>query len=129
METKLTRREVLAKSTVLLLVPIAGATVGCSSSGNPSSSSVINASEDASACNGIFEISTITNNHDHSLCVLTSDLTAPPAAGVTYTTSINDGHDHSVSLTQAQLQAIEAGTAVTVTTSSPFPHNFTIAKA
>jgi hypothetical protein len=35
METKLTRREVLAKSTVLLLVPIAGATVGCSSSGKP----------------------------------------------------------------------------------------------
>jgi hypothetical protein len=33
-----------------------------------------------------------------------------------------------VTLTQAQLQSIEAGTAVTVTTSSPYPHNFTIAK-
>ncbi|MGO9000215.1 MAG: hypothetical protein ACLQVI_43355 [Polyangiaceae bacterium] len=129
METKLTRREVLSKSTVLLLVPIAGSAVACSSSNNSSSSSVIQASEDASACNGIFEISTVTNNHDHSLCVLTTDLTDPAAAGVTYTTSFNDGHAHTVSLTQAQLQSIEAGTAVTVTTSSPYAHNFTISKA
>jgi hypothetical protein len=129
MENTLTRRELLSKSTVLLLmVPVAGGALACSTSNN-SSSSVIQASDDASACDGILEISTVTNDHDHNLCVPTTDLTAPPAAGVTYTTSFNDGHDHTVALTQAQLTSIEGGTAVTVTTSSPYPHNFTISKA
>jgi hypothetical protein len=52
----------------------------------------------------------------------------PPSGGVVYTTSVNAGHSHTVSLTQAQLQSIEGGTAVMVTTSSPAPHNFTISK-
>jgi hypothetical protein len=77
----------------------------------------------------VFELSTVTNNHEHSLCVLTTDLMNPPAAGVTYTTSLTDGHTHTVNLTQAQLQSIESGGSVTVTTSSPYPHNFTIQKA
>ncbi len=123
----ITRRELLAKSTVLLLVPVAVA--ACSSSSSPASGG---SSEDAgggNGCNGIFETSTVAGNHTHTLCVPTTDLTAPPAAGVTYTTSFDDGHDHTVVLTQAQLQSIEGGTAVTVTTSAPVPHNFTIQKA
>ena len=116
-----TRREFLSKSTVLLLlVPVA-----CSSS--TSNSSTVD--QDASACNGVFETSTVTNNHQHTLCVPTADLTNPPPAGMTYTTSTNAGHNHTVSLTQQQLQSINAGGAVTVTSSSPFAHDFTIKKA
>jgi hypothetical protein len=119
MET-LSRRDFLTGSTVvLLLVPVA-----CSSSG-----AVANASEDASACDGVFEISTVTNDHTHSLCVPSSDLASPPAAGTTYTTSLNDGHTHTVTLTQTQLQTIASGGTVTVTTSSPAAHNFTIQKS
>ena len=45
-----------------------------------------------------------------------------------FETSTDTGHNHTVALTQAQLQQIESGTAVTVTTSSPASHNFTISK-
>jgi hypothetical protein len=115
----ISRRELLSSSTVLLLlVPTA-----CSSG-----SSTIQASEDASACNGVFEISTVTNNHDHSLCVPSTDLSNPPAGGATYTTSLNDGHTHTVTLSQQQLQTIQSGGSVTVTTSAPFAHDFTIQK-
>src|SRR5580693_6319512 len=119
MESKLSRRELLNQSTVLLLlVPVAGL-AACSS----------NNTDAAASCNGVFETSTVTNNHTHTLCVPTTDLTNPPAAGTTYTTSFNDGHDHTVTLTQAQLQTIEGGGSVTVTTSVPFPHDFTISKS
>jgi hypothetical protein len=117
----MTRRELLSKSTVLLLlVPVA-----CSSS----NATTIPSNLDASTCNGVFELSTVTNNHTHTLCVPFTDLSAPPTAGVTYTTSTDDGHNHTVVLTQAQLQTIAGGSSVTVTTSTPFPHDFTIKKA
>jgi hypothetical protein len=122
METMLTRRALLSQSTVLLLlVPVAGTLMACSSSGDSSAS--------ASSCDGSFETSTVTLAHTHTLCVPTTDLASAPSAGVTYTTSVSDGHDHTVMLTQAQLQSINGGQSVTVTTSSPNPHNFTIAKA
>jgi hypothetical protein len=122
MNSKLTRREMLSQSTVLLLlVPVAGAAAGCGSSSSGSSGP-------SGSCDGIEDTSTVTNNHTHTLCTLTSDLTNPPTAGVTYTTSTNAGHNHTVMLSQAQLQSIESGGSVTVTTSSPYPHNFTISK-
>jgi hypothetical protein len=112
----ITRRELLSKSTaLLLLVPVAA----CSGSSAPPA---------GSQCTGPFETSTVTNGHTHTLCVPLSDLTNPPAAGVTYTTSTDVNHNHTVALTQQQLQTINAGTAVTVTTSSPLAHNFTIQK-
>ncbi len=122
MNSKLTRREMLSQSStvLLLLVPVAGA-AGCGSSSSGSSGP-------GGSCDGIEDTSTVTNNHTHTLCTLTSDLTNPPAAGVSYTTSTNAGHNHTVMLSQAQLQSIESGMSVTVTTSSPFPHNFTISK-
>src|ERR1017187_5977574 len=98
----LTRRELLSHSTVLLL--LVPAIAGCASSSGGSSGS--------SSCDGISETSTVTNSHTHTLCVLTSDLTSPPAAGVTYTTSTSSGHNHTVALTQAQLQSIESGGSV-----------------
>jgi hypothetical protein len=119
--TTLTRRELLSQSTVLLLVPLAGVSGACSSGSGGSSSN--------SSCDGVFETSTVTNNHTHTLCVPSTDLSSPPSSGMTYTTSFDDGHSHTVTLTQAQLTTISDGGSVTVTTSSPAPHDFTISKA
>src|SRR5262249_44220803 len=105
----LTRRELLSRATTtLLLIPILSS---CSNSSSPSPDA-------APACTGVDTTSTVSAAHTHTVCVLTSDLTAPPAAGVTYHTSVDGNHDHTVTLSQAQLQSIEAGTAVTVTSSN-----------
>lgn len=127
MKSKPTRREVLSATTMLLLVPLAP--LACSSSSSSSSSGSGSSSGGGNnGCDGIFETSTVTDNHTHTLCVPTTDLTSPPAAGKTYTTSVTLMHSHTVTLTQAQLQSIEGGTAVTVMTSGPAAHNFTITK-
>jgi hypothetical protein len=125
MDRPLSRRELLTQSTLLLLlVPVAGQALACSTSNGASPA------ETEPTCNGIAETSTVADAHTHTLCVLTTDLTSPPAAGVTYTTSVSAGHSHTVALTQAQLQTIESGGSVTVMTSSPpTPHDFTISKA
>ncbi len=125
MTTTPTRREVLSATTLLLLVPLAPLACSSSSSGSGNTSP---GSDGGNGCDGIFDTSTVTNNHTHTLCVPTSDLTNPPAAGVVYTTSVSLMHSHTVNLTQAQLKSIESGTAVTVTTSSPAAHDFTISK-
>jgi hypothetical protein len=133
MESKLTRRELMAQSTVLLLlVPVARGATGCSSSSPSSSpsSSVPPGAEAQADCTGVFTTSSVANNHTHTLCVATTDLTNPPAAGMVYTTSTTLNHDHTVTLTQAQLQSINAGMAVTVTSTGVTPnHDFAITKA
>ena len=81
--------------------------------------------------------STSDNSHTHTLCVLTTDLTSPPAAGVNYTTSLDSGHTHHVPLTAANLTTINGGQSVTVTSTSDVDpinnaahtHMFTIMKA
>jgi hypothetical protein len=125
MTSKPTRRELLSATTTLLLVPFIPLACSSSSSGNGGSSP---GTDSGNGCDGIFETSTVTNNHTHTLCVPTTDLTNPPAAGKVYTTSVSENHTHTVNLTQAQLQSIESGTAVTVTTSAPAAHMFTISK-
>jgi hypothetical protein len=121
-----TRRELLTRgTTLLLLVPIVGPILGCSSSSSSPS------------CDGVDTTSTTDEFHTHTLCVRTSDLTNPPAAGVIYTTSNESMHTHKVMLTQANLTAINGGQAVPVTSSSDndpidnklHTHVFTIKKA
>ena len=107
-----TRREFLSHATVtLFLVPVAAA---CSNSSSASSDS----------CAGFEATSSVAQSHTHTVCVLTADLTNPPAAGVTYTTSTPDP-THTVTLTQANLQAIQSGQTVMVTTSTDGGHNHT----
>ncbi len=63
----LTRRELLTRgTTVLLLIPV----VGCSSS-----------SDDGGSCAGVESTSTNVAAHTHTVCVLTSDLTAARRRG------------------------------------------------
>jgi hypothetical protein len=111
-----TRRELLARgTTMLLLIPV----VGCSSS---SSNSAIDGG--GGSCDGFESTSSVDVSHTHTVCVLTADLTSPPAAGVTYTTSNVGAHTHKVSLTAANLTAINGGQTVMVTSSSdPDPAN------
>lgn len=130
MESKMTRRELLSSSSVLLLLIPVGASIACSSSdsGTPN-----NATPDSggtpSGCDGISSTSTVTNSHTHTVCVASKDLSSPPAAGATYTTSIDLGHSHTIQLTAAQLTTINGGGSVTVTSSAPAAHDFTIKKA
>ena len=116
-----TRREFLEKTTVMLMmIPVAAA---CTS--NNSNPSPTNPVEGGCA---IQPTSSVTNGHNHMLCVLATDLANPPSGGVTYTTTIAQSHTHDVSLTQAMLQQIAAGTTVTVTTSvsNSHTHDFMI---
>ena len=116
-----TRRELLTRGTTLLLLvpvlgPVLGPALGCSSS---SSNAV-----DGGSCAGIDSTSTVNASHTHTVCVLTTDLTNPPAAGVSYTTSSEGSHTHKVALTAANLAAINSGQTVMVTSSSdPDPIN------
>ena len=109
------RRDFLSSSVVLLLIPVVS---GCGNDTTPSN-----------GCDGVFSTSSVTDGHTHTLCVPTTDLTNPPAAGNTYTTSINAGHSHTVMLTQQQLQTINSGGQVMVTSSAPAAHDFVIKKA
>jgi hypothetical protein len=115
-----TRREFVTQATVtLFLVPLAAMACSSSSSGSGSGGS----------CDGLDPTSTVALGHTHTVCVLSSDLSSPPSAGVTYTTSGPDP-THTVALTQAQLQSIQSGQSVTVTTSvaNNHTHDFTIQK-
>ena len=131
----LTRRELLTRgTTLLLLVPIVSS---CSSSSMSSQAPAPPDSETGGTCTGIESTSTIAQSHDHMVCVPTTDLTNPPASGATYTTTNVSEHMHTMTLSQAQLSAIEAGTTVTLTTSSVVDpidgvlhsHSFSIMKA
>jgi hypothetical protein len=105
-----TRRELLTRgTTMLLLIPI----VSCSSSGD----------DGGGSCAGVETTSTVNADHTHTVCVLTTNLTTPPAT-VTYTTSNVGSHTHTVMLTMAQLTMINGGQTVTVTSSTdPDPIN------
>ncbi len=113
-----TRREFLTGAmTTLVLLPVAA---GCSSS----------SSDGSGACDGVSSTSSVANNHTHTVCVPTTDLTSPPAAGKSYTSSNDFGHTHTVTLTQQQLQSINGGQSVTVTSTGVEPnHDFVIKKA
>jgi hypothetical protein len=125
------RRDFLIRATTtLLLVPIAARCTTSSQNGPPTG-------PNNSGCDGVDSTSSVVDYHDHTVCVLTTDLTNPPQTGARYTTSSNGGHTHTVTLTQAQLASIENGDDVTITTSSnvdpqnnvAHTHEFMITKA
>jgi hypothetical protein len=111
-----TRREFLSQATIVLtLLPVAAA--ACSSS----------SAAGGGSCDGLDPTSTVASGHTHRVCVPQADLTNPPAGGATYTTSGPDPM-HTITLTQAQLQSIQSGQSVTVTTSvaNNHTHDFTL---
>jgi hypothetical protein len=122
----LTRRAFLARgTTVLVLVPI----VACTASSTPTAGP-------GASCAGTDVLSSTDASHTHTVCILNSDLTNPPASGATYTTSIDGQHTHNVTLTQANLTALNGGQTITVTSTNdvdplnktPHAHSFSITK-
>jgi hypothetical protein len=130
----LTRRQLLSRgTTMLMLVPVIPAVLQACSSGASGGGD----DTGGGTCDGNFAVSTIDDSHNHTVCVLTSDLTTPPAAGVTYESSNNGAHTHKVTLTAAQLSSIAAGGQVVVTSTSDVDpnngddhtHTWTLSKA
>jgi hypothetical protein len=120
-------------TTMLLLTPVvAPILAGCNGYGSSSSSTGV----DAGVCSGVGGSSTTEDQHSHSICVPTADLTSPPANGQTYTSSNVSSHVHTLTLTNAQLASIEAGQTVMVTSASavdpinndPHTHSWTLRK-
>jgi hypothetical protein len=71
--------------------------------------------------------------HTHTIVVLETDLSAPPADGATFQSTIALGHTHTVTLTDAELTMIAGGGSVTVLSSMgeqcQAAHAFKIMKA
>ena len=99
-------------TTLLALVPVIPAVLqACSSGGGDDGAG-------SQACDGNFLASSVDDMHNHNVCIATADLTNPPAAGVTYTSSNDGAHTHEITLTAAQLSSIQAGSEVTVVSTS-----------
>lgn len=117
----LTRRQLLARGTTLLvLVPVVPAVLQACSSSSPNE-------QQGPSCAGTADLSSVNEGHTHSVCVLTSDMTSPPASGVTYTSSNDGNHTHTITLTAAQLSAISSGQSVKVTSTSDIDPNTNMA--
>ena len=98
----LTRRQLLARgATLFVLVPV----VGCSSSPSDPPAS-------GGSCSGTIALSSKDALHTHTVCILNSDMSAPPAGGVMYTTSDEGGHTHKIMLTQADLTSMGGGQTI-----------------
>jgi hypothetical protein len=107
----------------LLLIPL-----GCSSSSGYSTPT-----PGGAACDGVSSTSSVVDAHTHTICVLQTDLSSPPASGASFQSSNVGGHTHMVVLTQTDLTMIAGGGSVTVTSSlgegGQAAHEFTIMKA
>jgi len=119
MFSKMNRREVIFRvGGILLAIPASRVLMACGSDsgGNPSSLSFTSSNDD---------------NHTHTVSLLLTDISAPPAAGKTETTSFDQSHNHTVTLTEADFASINAGNVVTKTTSEDetpgFVHTHTFA--
>ena len=90
MLSKMNRREVIFRVGDPLAIPASRVLMACGSDsgGNPNSLSFTSSND---------------QNHTHTVSLLLTDISTPPAAGVTKTTSLDDAHTHTVSLTEADL--------------------------
>lgn len=106
-----TRREVLFRLGGLLLVlPASRVLLACGGDSGAPSLSFTSSNE---------------LGHTHTVLLLLTDLSAPPAAGVVKTTSNVESHTHTVTLSEADLNSIEGGTSITKTTSEDDDHTHT----
>jgi len=115
-------------SMTLLLAPL----IGCNDDDGltvvPGPAVTTNPTEPG--CDGAGAASTVTLDHNHTVCVPLADIAAPPAAGRSYPTSpaSTDGHVHQVVLTQAQLIQLGANQTIVVTTTiiEAHTHDFSL---
>lgn len=121
------RREFLvAAGRLMIAVPVGWSILGAAACGSPSSaggnsasSSCADAGKLVTTGTSLVFTSSCDINHTHDFTLMTTELTAPPAAGVMRDTSVDtfDNHFHGVTLSQDELTMIESGTPVTKTTS------------
>ncbi len=78
----------------------------------------------------IIYTSSVTSDHSHTFAIDVSAITSPPNNGVSGPTSTAAGHAHSVAVSMAQLQNMDVGQTVVVTTgaASGHTHDFTFVK-
>lgn len=99
------RREVIFRiGGIFLAIPASRVLMACGS-------------DSGGAANSFRFTSSFDDSHTHTVDLLKTDVSTPPAAGVTETTSLVQTHTHTVSLTVADLDSINAGNTVTKTTS------------
>src|SRR5436305_7500479 len=109
-----TRREFLvAAGRLMIALPvgwsIAGTVAGCGS--GSTSGGCANAGKLVTSGTNLVFTSSCDAAHTHDFTLMTTELSAPPAAGVMRDTSIDtvDNHSHVVTLSQADLTAIQGG--------------------
>jgi hypothetical protein len=130
-----TRRQFISQATTtLLLIPLAGLALANVNCGGGGTSSPSPSGGTPPVVGDITTESSVasdpTGPHQHSVTVLSADLTTPPTAGVTFTSTTTNNHAHTIMLTAEQLKSLDSGQEVTVTSSSTgHTHDFMIKKA
>ena len=112
----------------LLVQPIGTFLLRCSSSssdgnGAPAASPQVNGGQ------AVYTSSEVSA-HDHTFAIDLANFVTPPAGGVSGDTSNNDGHTHGVTVSMGDLQQVQMGDTVMVTTTlnSGHTHVFTFTK-
>jgi hypothetical protein len=111
---------------IMLVLPFgvfaAEACYGGGSSGDTAAAPPI-----VSGSNAVYT-SSIDGDHSHTFSIALSELSSP--SDLSGDTSVDDGHAHSVAVTAAQLQNVELGQTIQVTTgtSESHSHVFTLVK-
>ncbi len=122
------RREfLLATGRLMIALPIgwsiASVAAGCGGSSS-ATGSCDNAGKLVTTGTSLVFTSSCDSSHTHDFTLMTTELSAPPAAGIMRDTSIDpvDSHFHIVTLSQDEMTMIESGTPVTKTTSVAGAH-------
>lgn len=109
-----------AGSTVMLFLQACGG--GGSDSGSPAPAPAPPSGPGPQSCGS--SGGQIAGNHGHVLVIATADLDSTTA--MTYDIQGQASHSHSVSFTPAQLQALKAGQAVVVTSTTDSQHSHVV---
>lgn len=136
MSTKVGRR---AFVEAMLFLPCGAVLVRCGASNMPSNSDVPSGMpkhEPPAAAPTVSGSQTVYTSsedsaHFHTFAIPLDDLAASRPEGISGETSENDGHTHAVSVSMKDLEDVQAGQSVMVTTSvdSGHAHVFTFLKA
>ncbi len=129
MTAELTRRDFFTKAgRLVVLLPVGASLIAaCGSSPNADCTTANTAMSTGAALIVTSSCAGAGAGHDHDFTIQNSDLSTPPAAGVSGNSSPydDDQHVHTVSITQAQLQMIQAGQTVSITSGSTLGHTHT----
>src|SRR5215813_7405673 len=108
------RREVIFRiGGLLLILPASRVLLACGGDGGGTDP------------NQLRFISSSDLGHTHFFFLEKNEITSPPTAGIDRLTTNDLGHTHSVTLTEADLDNINAGMTIVITTSNDDNHTHT----